>query len=218
MKQIYILYVFIIGLATACGNKMVKGNEEAAKDSDFMLDGPSMEYHPTEHDIKMNELAVQEIAVVNQVTEIYEAVNKAYNSKNWQQETAKLDKTYCSKDWNATVAAVRDKDKGTDDIGFFDADYWVMGQDWSEDIHASDIKLKDIDLEVYGLTPKALRALLGQLGAVVSAGGEGMEMTALSCLAIGGISLSGGRGSVIGTFLGCRKGKWPGGIGSFPGG
>ena len=148
MKQIYILYVFIIGLATACGNKMVKGNEEAAKDSDFMLDGPSMEYHPTEHDIKMNELAVQEIAVVNQVTEIYEAVNKAYNSKNWQQETAKLDKTYCSKDWNATVAAVRDKDKGTDDIGFFDADYWGMGQDWSEDIHASDIKLKDIDLEV----------------------------------------------------------------------
>ena len=45
--------------------------------------------------------------------------------------------------------------------------------------------------------------LTGQLGAVVSSGAEGMEMTALSCLAIGGISLSGGQGNMIGTFLGC---------------
>ena len=45
--------------------------------------------------------------------------------------------------------------------------------------------------------------LTGQLGAAVSTGGEGMEMTALSCLAIGGVSLSGGRGSLVGTFLGC---------------
>ena len=45
--------------------------------------------------------------------------------------------------------------------------------------------------------------LTGQLGAVVSSGAEGMEMTALSCLAIGGISLSGGEGSMAGTFLGC---------------
>lgn len=45
--------------------------------------------------------------------------------------------------------------------------------------------------------------MTGQLGAAVSTGGEGMEMTALACLAIGGISLSGGRGDLIGTFLGC---------------
>ena len=45
--------------------------------------------------------------------------------------------------------------------------------------------------------------LTGQLGAAVSTGGEGMEMTALSCLAIGGVSLAGGRGSLPGTFLGC---------------
>ena len=45
--------------------------------------------------------------------------------------------------------------------------------------------------------------LTGQLGAAVSTSGDGMEMTALACLAIGGISLSGGRGDLIGTFLGC---------------
>ena len=45
--------------------------------------------------------------------------------------------------------------------------------------------------------------LTGQLGAVVASCGEGMEMTALSCIAIGGISLSGGRGNLVGTFLGC---------------
>lgn len=49
----------------------------------------------------------------------------------------------------------------------------------------------------------AAMVLTGQLGAAVSTGGEGMEMTALSCLAIGGISLAGGRGSLAGTFLGC---------------
>ena len=45
--------------------------------------------------------------------------------------------------------------------------------------------------------------LTGQLGAAVSSSGDGMEMTALACLAIGGVSLSGGRGDPVGTLLGC---------------
>ncbi len=45
--------------------------------------------------------------------------------------------------------------------------------------------------------------LTGQLGAALSTSGEDMEMTALACLAIGGVSLSGGRGSLQGMLLGC---------------
>lgn len=45
--------------------------------------------------------------------------------------------------------------------------------------------------------------LTGQLGAAVSTSGEDLEMTALACLAIGGVSVSGGRGSLTGTLLGC---------------
>jgi len=45
--------------------------------------------------------------------------------------------------------------------------------------------------------------LTGRLQAAVSTNGLNMEMTALSALAIGGISMAGGRGNLVGTFLGC---------------
>lgn len=45
--------------------------------------------------------------------------------------------------------------------------------------------------------------LTGRLGSAVATAGSGMEMNALSGLVIGGISMSGGRGNLIGAFLGC---------------
>lgn len=45
--------------------------------------------------------------------------------------------------------------------------------------------------------------LTGRLGAAVSTNGLDLEMMALSALAIGGVSMAGGRGSMIGAFLGC---------------
>ena len=42
-----------------------------------------------------------------------------------------LDALYCSTDWNRMVESVLEKDrKDKVEFGFFDADYWVMGQDW----------------------------------------------------------------------------------------
>ena len=46
-------------------------------------------------------------------------------------------------------------------------------------------------------------SLTGRLSAAVSTNGIDMEMTALSALAIGGVSMAGGRGSLMGTLLGC---------------
>lgn len=45
--------------------------------------------------------------------------------------------------------------------------------------------------------------LTGRMGSAVANAGEGTEMNALSGLVIGGISMSGGRGNVVGAFIGC---------------
>ena len=43
----------------------------------------------------------------------------------------------------------------------------------------------------------------GRMGSAVANAGSGTEMNALSGLVIGGISMSGGRGNVVGAFIGC---------------
>lgn len=53
---------------------------------------------------------------------------------------------------------------------------------------------------LYGV---AAIVLTGRLGAAVSTNGLNLEMMALSALAIGGVSMAGGRGNMIGAFLGC---------------
>ncbi len=45
--------------------------------------------------------------------------------------------------------------------------------------------------------------LTGRMGSAVSDAGKGTEMNALSGLVIGGISMSGGKGNVVGAFIGC---------------
>ena len=126
----------------ACGNK-TNGNSgnEAPKDSDYMLDGPGSVYEPT----------VEEAGqyAIETVQRLYEAVSEAYSSEDWQTKSNELDKKFCSQDWLATVKAVIEKDnKNPDEMGFFDADYWVMGQDFdTQNLHASDFYLEKILME-----------------------------------------------------------------------
>lgn len=57
-----------------------------------------------------------------------------------------LDAKFCTLDWNMLVAQVNDCDEKNNEggmIGFFDADYWIMGQDW-QDLSVSDVQVKDI--------------------------------------------------------------------------
>ena len=53
---------------------------------------------------------------------------------------ANLDSLYCSQDWNEWVGRVNEFDKKNSEgmVGFFDADYWIMGQDW-QDLGVSDV-------------------------------------------------------------------------------
>ena len=79
------------------------------------------------------------------VNTIYSKVFAEYNQANELEEIGNIpepDSLYCSKDWNSWVNKVReyDSENNTDEIGFFEADYWVMGQD-SQDLSASDFNL-----------------------------------------------------------------------------
>ncbi|MBQ9230973.1 MAG: hypothetical protein IJ190_07295 [Prevotella sp.] len=128
------------------GSGMVNGGDSL---EERMLDGPSMEYLPTEHDQKMNVM----IRVRNFVDSVYnKEIRKVVNDKGEHGSDINFDEAFASKAWQKAVAAIIDKDRGIDGIGFFDHDYWLMSQDIVESFYASDIKVENI---VIGDNPSA---------------------------------------------------------------
>ncbi|MBQ9677080.1 MAG: hypothetical protein IJV44_02980 [Prevotella sp.] len=116
---------------------------------EHMLDGPSMEYQPTEHDQQMNVM----IGVRNFVDSVYnKVIREVVNDKGEHGSDINFDEMFASKAWQKTVAAIIDKDRGIDGIGFFDHDYWLMSQDIVDSFYASDIKVENI---VIGDNPSA---------------------------------------------------------------
>ena len=87
--------------------------------------------------------------VVQRVNDIYTQVFDLYGKASATSDFSSLeniDSLYCSADWNEWVARVNDFDRQHEDdgmIGFFDADYWIMGQDW-QDLSVSDIRVIDM--------------------------------------------------------------------------
>jgi hypothetical protein len=138
MKKLTFIMIAMTAITfVACGNKTTGNNDNGDEDSVFMLDGPGSVYEPTEEEVGQYALET--------VQEVYEAVGQAYSSEDWQTQSNELDKKFCSKDWNATVKAVIEKDNQTpDEMGFFVADYWVMGQDFSKKIYATDLNLEKL--------------------------------------------------------------------------
>lgn len=66
---------------------------------------------------------------------IYDDVRKNYPAGHSEppKKVVDLNATYCSSDWNRMVESVVEKDKkNKEEVGFFDADYWIMGQDWGD--------------------------------------------------------------------------------------
>ena len=89
------------------------------------------------------------------VQAIYDDVFAEYNRASENEELtipSTPDDKYCTKEWNSLLQKVNDYDSthNPDEIGFFDADYWVMGQDFAE-LSISDlnvVKRKGNDAEV----------------------------------------------------------------------
>ena len=88
-------------------------------------------------------------SVVQRVNDIYTQVFDLYGKASATSDLSSLeniDSLYCSADWNEWVARVNDFDRQHEDdgmMGFFEADYWIMGQDW-QDLSVSDIQVIDM--------------------------------------------------------------------------
>lgn len=87
-------------------------------------------------------------ALVQRVNDIYDATFKRYNmvdsaADTHEMPTAGADSLFCSQDWNDWTHKVRSADEALAAdgmMGFFEADYWIMGQDW-QDLSVSDVRV-----------------------------------------------------------------------------
>ena len=93
-------------------------------------------------------------AIVNRVQEIYQAVFKEYNLEDSLRNLDKLEgdgahayryefsKNYCSSEWDSLLHQIDEIDSlnHQGELGFWEADFWIMGQDW-HDLSISDLKV-----------------------------------------------------------------------------
>lgn len=72
--------------------------------------------------------------ITDRVNAIYTAVAEAYPEINdITPSNDQLDDAYCTNEWKTLVQMVNSKDaENMGRGGFFDADYWIMGQDWGK--------------------------------------------------------------------------------------
>ena len=103
-----------------------------------------------------NQIADAE-AVQQRVQEIYSDVFKEYNLEDSLRNLDMLDgpgasarrgdfnRNYCSREWNDVSRQIREIDSlyHADELGFWEADYWIMGQDWHQ-LSISDIEVLNV--------------------------------------------------------------------------
>ena len=110
------------------------------------------EYQPSKED------------VLNRVQEIYDAVFKEYNREDSLRNLDQMvddaayehledfNRAYCSREWNQLCEQINEIDSmyHAGELGFWEADYWIMGQDW-HNLSISDAKvlsMKDTEATV----------------------------------------------------------------------
>ena len=103
-----------------------------------------------------NQIADAE-AVQQRVQEIYSDVFKEYTLEDSLRNLDMLDgpgasarrgdfnRNYCSREWNDLSRQIREIDSlyHADELGFWEADYWIMGQDWHQ-LSISDIEVLNV--------------------------------------------------------------------------
>ena len=88
-------------------------------------------------------------ALIQRVMDIYGVALWQYNemdSHGTAEPWMDVDKMFCTRDWNAWLSRVNQFDEKYNDgmVGFFEADYWIMGQDW-DDLSVSDVHVKTMN-------------------------------------------------------------------------
>ena len=107
MKK-FLLYISIVAIVAACSSQKADKHSEAY--------------------------------LTERVTAIYDDVFGVYNENNTANGWAVIsqrnfENDYCSKDFNDVVKQVEEYDKAhaeEDDLGYYESDYWIQGQDWSD--------------------------------------------------------------------------------------
>ena len=95
---------------------------------------------------------VQEIT--QRVEEIYGTVFKEYNREDSLRNLDQLDDdpgamghmqefidNYCSSEWRRLMRQIDEIDSVNDGQGYWEADFWIMGQDWHQ-LSISDVKVQ----------------------------------------------------------------------------
>ena len=131
------IYLFALLLMMSCGSK---DNSKTEDVQSAKTETSSVEAQPSPEQAQSDEY------IISRVEAIYSDVFGEYYNENEDDLASKPnpDEKYCSEDWNNTVEKVNEYDQvhNPDDIGFFEADYWVMGQD-CQDLSVSDITLEE---------------------------------------------------------------------------
>ncbi|MBR5654571.1 MAG: DUF3828 domain-containing protein [Prevotella sp.] len=128
MKKLLLMAVCSLVLFTGC-----KGKSQPAQEKDNAKTEQSSVPRPD------NE------AIAQMVKNMYADIAKACSDPSASMsETPNYDEKYGSTDWKNTVKAVVEHDSKKDEIGFFEADPWIMGQD-AGDFFASDIEVGEVD-------------------------------------------------------------------------
>ncbi|MBR0181387.1 MAG: DUF3828 domain-containing protein [Prevotella sp.] len=137
MKKI-IIACCMLTVLIGCGNKksnIIPEGNDAPKTDDTTV-------------MAENQNSANPEMIMARVNAIYEAVAAAYPEvHDISPSNDQLDDAYCSSEWNTLVQMVNSKDAETmGREGFFDSDYWIMGQDWGK-ITISDVKVDVKDNE-----------------------------------------------------------------------
>ena len=132
---------FIAALLTSCNANAEKASTLQKHDAGDSITATEI---TTADDYPVIEQA--EADLTERVKAIYDHLHRAYENRGEEGTNLDLDELYCSPDWRATVDAVRKKDMPLDGMGFFEADYWVMGQE-AGNIHATDISIEKMLLD-----------------------------------------------------------------------
>lgn len=97
--------------------------------------------------------------LLERVADIYASVFQVYIYEDSLRNLARLQGSpawenrrrfnadFCSQEFNDLLRQVDEVDSlyHAGELGFHEADYWIMGQDWGSDLHISDVKVVSIN-------------------------------------------------------------------------
>ncbi len=129
-------FILAVLLLSSCGDKNNSKATPVTSDKEIAVETDSPEISKENRQNKEY--------LISRVKQIYKDVFQYYNDSidNESIPQNSPDENYCTKGWNTILAKVSEFDQihNPDDIGFFDADYWVMGNDYM-DLSVSDIEV-----------------------------------------------------------------------------